>query len=722
MMTERDYVRKTPLGHRKMFAQFFTPEQISDFMASWVLQGKNGKVNVLEPAFGLGVFSRSMYKINPQISVLGYDIDKTIYDYASDIFSSPEYDVRLIQGNYLTASWVEKYDGIICNPPYLKFHDYDNATLIPIVNSKLKTHLNGFTNIYTLFLLKSIFQLKEGGRMAYIVPSEFLNSDYGVEVKHVLLQSGVLRHVIIVDFTKCAFDDALTTACILLCAKDSESSHIHFSSICEVKNLSSSLMKYTTFASNQLNPEVKWKQYYEDTQSSKYSNLVPFSTFAKVTRGIATGANDYFTFKASKIDLYNIPDRCFRRCICHAADVQNQIFTDDDFENLANRDKTVYLFDGCADEKESHVREYVCIGEKLGANNKYLTASRSPWYALENRPPSPIWVSVFNRNGLRFVRNRAGVYNLTTFHCVYNIGTIDTEILFAYLVTDVAKEIFMDNSRQYGNGLVKFEPNDLNKGNVVDLRMLSDEEKSFIHRVAEYLQYYGSVSQRTASILDSFFREKYTSGQVDLSSYRRMVENISIANPVTTMKSKTDRVRQLNMFDLFGQYGDNAIVENDVAREVDFEYNNNYDNRINPTKNCLISLVKKDNFEQFVNRTSKIYYTGKKFPSTVVLNKLYYFMPYLKGKGIRDLYLIKIARVGTRKEGQEDEDKEDLRLVFEIEFVKQLFVDYTIVELNIWRTFKDTTIDEVMNLNNMPNNVSQEKWSSASSAKPLNEM
>jgi hypothetical protein len=63
----------------------------------------------------------------------------------------------------------------------------------------------------------------------------------------------------------------------------------------------------------------------------------------------------------------------------------------------------------------------------------------------------------------------------------------------------------------------------------------------------------------------------------------------------------------------------------------------------------------------------------------VSLNKLYYFIPYF-GKncelgftGIRDLYLIKIARVGTRKEGEPDNDPNDLRLVFELQFVKRLF-------------------------------------------------
>ena len=40
----------------------------------------------------------------------------------------------------------------------------------------------------------------------------------------------------------------------------------------------------------------------------------------------------------------------------------------------------------------------------------------------------------------------------------------------------------------------------------------------------------------------------------------------------------------------------------------------------------------------------------------------------------------------------------DLRLVFEIEFVKQLFDDYKLIELPIWHTFKDTTMDEICSL------------------------
>jgi adenine-specific DNA-methyltransferase len=103
---------------------------------------------------------------------------------------------------------------------------------------------------------------------------------------------------------------------------------------------------------------------------------------------------------------------------------------------------------------------------------------------LEKRPPAPIWVSVFNRSGLRFVRNEANISNLTTFHCIYPQSNIFSEVsidlLFAYLLTDTARQIFKDNSREYGNGLQKFEPNDLNKGMMLDLSKLSVSAKQKI--------------------------------------------------------------------------------------------------------------------------------------------------------------------------------------------------------------------------------------------------
>lgn len=121
-------------------------------------------------------------------------------------------------------------------------------------------------------------------------------------------------------------------------------------------------------------------------------------------------------------------------------------------------------------------------------------------------------------------------------------------------------------------------------------------------------------------------------------------------------------------------------------------------NDLDDSKNVLVSLVTNENLDPFNRQNAKIYYTGKKFPSTVKLNKLYYFMPYTKGKGIRDLYIIKVARVGTKHEVRQECDENDFRLVFELKFVRQLFEDYKPIKLQIWRTFTDTTLRAILAL------------------------
>ena len=151
--------------------------------------------------------------------------------------------------------------------------------------------------------------------------------------------------------------------------------------------------------------------------------------------------------------------------------------------------------------------------------------------------------------------------------------------------------------------------------------------------------------------------------------------------------------QQLDLFQLQAEYPE-QIIDNS-SQTIDL-------NDLDLTQNVLVCNVKKDNMEHFLDGTAKLYYSGKRFPSTVALNKLYYFIPYI-GKqcdqdffGIRDLYLIKIARVGSRREGELDNDPNDLRIVFELQFVKHLFPEYKKQRLDIWQTYTDTTLDKIV--------------------------
>ncbi|MFL0064761.1 Eco57I restriction-modification methylase domain-containing protein [Tenacibaculum maritimum] len=518
MELEKKYIEKISIAHRKEFAQFFTPQPIAELMSYWLLGNKSLKT-VLEPAFGLGIFSRTLLSKNDKLKIKGFDIDKTILDEAKTHFKSQK-NVCLNLEDYMFNDWKNKYDGIICNPPYLKFHNYDNKQILQEVENNLKFKFNGFTNLYTLFLLKSIFQLKKDGRAAYIIPSEFLNSDYGKLVKEYLLKTKTLRHLFVIDFKENVFDDAMTTASILLLANDKNTSEINISTIeskLDLQIIDTYIKSYPkqkgefTFKPKDLDPNIKWRKYFQLQNSINYQNLVPFSSYAKVKRGIATGANDYFTFKESKAIEFSIPKENLLPCICKAKDVKGNFFTKADFNNLVKNNELAYLFNG-QNFTNKKVSAYIKKGINDKINEKYLTKSRKPWYSLENRPPAPIWVSVFNRNGVKFIRNEANISNLTTFHSVYPTNSslfskVTNDLLFAYLLTDVAKEIFSDNRREYGNGLKKFEPNDLNKSKMLDLSTLTESK---INQILElYSKYKKSRDEKFISEIDEILRFEF---------------------------------------------------------------------------------------------------------------------------------------------------------------------------------------------------------------------
>lgn len=110
--------------------------------------------------------------------------------------------------------------------------------------------------------------------------------------------------------------------------------------------------------------------------------------------------------------------------------------------------------------------------------------------------------------------------------------------------------------------------------------------------------------------------------------------------------------------------------------------------------------MKTDNEKYFLTEEpTKLYYTDsiRKFPSTIALNKLYYFMPYIKGKGVRDIYLIKLLRLGDKTVAH-PEIKKDLkapRFVFELEYIESL-PKYQMLALRFQRAFTDTFLGRVM--------------------------
>lgn len=391
-----------------------------------------------------------------------------------------------------------------------------------------------------------------------------------------------------------------------------------------------------------------------------------------------------------------------RLMVGRSVQVNSLCFTKADWkQNLANGAKANLLVftPGAKENGNEGTKAYIEDGEHQGINKGYKTSIRDDWYVI---PSIKLSDALFlRRNNLypKFVLNDAQAYTTDTMHRVFIKEGVNRKAFVVSYYNSLSFAFAEILGRNFGGGVLELMPSEV-EGVYLPYR---EESAIFFEKVDQMVR-----EKKTADeILDFTDKELLQKGMGFSETETKMArsiwyklmgrrlnrETLEKATPEEKreIKKAVARVKQLNFFDVLQQYPENIVENAPVVlpakkQELDVDMD----------KNVLISFVKPDNVERYLDQSAKIYYTGKRFPSTVALNKLYYFMPYIKRKGIRDLYLIKIARVGTRKEGQPDNDPNDFRLVLEIDFVKKLFNDYKPIDLEIWNTFTDTTIKKLL--------------------------
>lgn len=470
---EKAYLDQIDLRHRKRYGQFFTPILVAKFMVDWVL--KSGKKELFDPGVGLGAFFDCVQH-SPEIQAYGMEIDSKIYQAAvnRNWVNRPEIN----KDDYL-LSWGRRYGNIVCNPPYVKFHHFSSRSdVFGNFERHLNISLSGYMNVASTFLMKSISELKNDGRLAYLMPFEFMNTGYGVAVKQFLVKDRHLKAFIQLECEEEVFPGVTTTVGIVLYDRAHTFSSVDFFSIKKLQDLSDVLDgdPIKTLAYEDLDVTAKWIWYFQGVDWTKGGEgLISLREYGRFVRGIATGANDFFVLTPSKARALRLGIFDVRPCVTKSRQVSGEIFGDDEFVTLRNEDAPVLLFSPNGRAVGS-AQGYVEVGERRGYSKRYLTRNRKPWYKVEERDVAAIWVGVFSRGGYKVVLNRSKALNLTCFHGFIpsseSVQYVDG--LFLYLCSNVGREIVSRSGRRYGNKLDKFEPNDLNEALVPSREVLAE--------------------------------------------------------------------------------------------------------------------------------------------------------------------------------------------------------------------------------------------------------
>jgi predicted RNA methylase len=487
---------------RNRLGQFATPPSLAleIMQAVWKKwRRRKEPVRFLEPALGTGAFYSALRKVFPSGSIEkaeGIEIDAALAKSASSLWN--ETGLNVTEGDFTKQEPVpgeKRFNLLVTNPPYVRHHHMarkDKERLGKKLLRVLGLKVSGLSGLYLYFFLLADNWLDKNAICAWLIPSEFMDVNYGIAVKRYLSKNVTLLQVHRFCPMDVQFDDALVSSAVVIFEKavPSASHRVCFS-------FGGSLLKPHVVRDMPLNAvrfTDKWTRYpiagcrtNEDRHSCNLGDL--FS----IKRGLATGANNFFIMEKDEAIRLGIEPE-FLKPILPSPRKLLKVIIDRDDQGFPCLEQQLCLIncnlpERTIKEKHSGLWRYLESGKKIGLNNGYLTSRRLPWYSQEKREPAPFLCTYMGRtnNGrdpVRFLWNKSDAVAHNVYLMLYPKAHLKAFLeskdnLYGAVfesLSSIDTHQIVQGGRVYGGGLYKMEPKELSAINAEPVaRVLQNE-------------------------------------------------------------------------------------------------------------------------------------------------------------------------------------------------------------------------------------------------------
>lgn len=485
-------------AERNRLGQFATPAPLAHDILEYAatLFPPSEGIHFLDPAIGTGSFYSALRAVFPAGRVaeaIGFEIDPQ-YAAAANIWKNFGLKVKLL--DFTQAKPSARFNLVICNPPYVRHHhlESDEKNRLQLQTRQASgMKINGLAGLYCYFLGLSHAWMTEGGVAGWLIPSEFMDVNYGLAVKRYLHDRVTLLQIHRFDPNDVQFPDALVSSAVVWFRKSppppDHAVNLTFGGTLFAPRIS----RFVSL--RDLAGEPKWTRFPAIAVTSR-SDVPTLSDFFEIKRGLATGHNGFFILSEDVIASRGLPIAVFRPILPSPRYVpEDEIMAD--AEGNPKIERRRFLLDTRLAEDEIKRRfpalyVYLEQGKADGLNKRYLCQHRSPWYSQERRPPAPMACTYLGRGNVksgrpfRFILNHSRATVANVYLAMY-----PTPILARAMSRDsglirriwkalnaLTPERLLREGRVYGGGLHKLEPGELAKVPVPEIAdLLPDGER-----------------------------------------------------------------------------------------------------------------------------------------------------------------------------------------------------------------------------------------------------
>ena len=422
---------------------------------------------ILDPAVGPYTFIRALHLkkiLSKNVKIIAYDIDKRFVNLTKEFMKNNNIQGQVINCDYLLDKNTPKVDYIIINPPYIRHERIDRyrkKLYSDFIKNNFGVKLNGRSNLYIYFLLKSIIDLEKGGILCAIIYDSIRHTKYGLEALN------LMKHccdILSLEDVKMPFDNVLIDAMILIAKK-----------------------------------KIKQGTYYNDVTNTNIvpNNFVRLNEIVKIRRG--TSLLNARVFLANRSEKYY---KYAQKFIKKSIKIDGLIIKQ-------NHPEKAYLFDtnSVIPDKFPQWLEEKVDKLKIGSlkimslqNKKKKCPKR--WF-LHPIIKSKIIFNYYIRNYPRYFFNPQEIPIADNFYAIYPIN-FDDYCAWILLNSSYYRKAILDVSRSQGNNLHKVQVYEYKQAIVPDWRLLSREQ---LEKLKKETQSYENKLSSIIEIGDRFIKK-----------------------------------------------------------------------------------------------------------------------------------------------------------------------------------------------------------------------